>query len=260
MVMKKVFIVILSVVFFLYSEAQEHNYKAGEVLKYKLSYSGLLNAGISTLEVKEASLSGKEYYHIVGKGWTTGLIKTFFKVNDRYETYIDKQTSKPTKFIRKIDEGGYTKDKELTFNHSTKKVLVNNKKNNTKKTYIFKSRNLQDMLSAFYYLRDYDTSTMTTGDEINIKVFMDEEEYSLKLKILGREYKKIKGIGKIKCLMIRPYVASGRVFKEEESVTVWVTDDKNHIPVEIKASLAVGSLKADLIEYKNLKQTLVFEK
>ncbi|MGB1253780.1 MAG: DUF4129 domain-containing protein, partial [Candidatus Promineifilaceae bacterium] len=31
--------------------------------------------------------------------------KWFFKVKDRYESYIDKETGMPYKFIRKIDEG-----------------------------------------------------------------------------------------------------------------------------------------------------------
>lgn len=256
--MKKVFILIISLFIFTFSYTQEHNYKVGEFLKYRIHY-GPLNAGMSTIEVKESKIAGRDHFHIIGKGWTTGVVKTFFKVTDRYESHIDKGTGLPSKFIRKIDEGGYTKDKELVFNHSSKQVFVNDKKHNKTRYIDFKEKNIQDMISAFYYLRDYDTSNMGIGDEINIKIFMDEEEYALKLKILGKEYKRIKNIGEIECLKIRPYVVSGRVFKEKESVTVWVTNDRNHIPVQIKASLAVGSLKADLVEYKNLKNTLVFK-
>jgi hypothetical protein len=50
-------------------------------------------------------------------------------------------------------------------------------------------------------------------------------------------------------------VQSGRVFKEKESLTVWVTDDKNKMPILIKAELAVGSLKASLTEFKGLKHS-----
>ncbi|MFV0530024.1 MAG: DUF3108 domain-containing protein [Flavobacteriales bacterium] len=256
--MKKVFVFIISCFLCVCNYAQEHNYKVGEFLKYRIHY-GPLNAGISTIEVKESKLARKDHFHIIGKGWTTGVVKTFFKVKDRYESYIDKETGLPSKFIRKIDEGGYTKDKELLFYHSLKQVFVNDKKHKNTQYINIKDNKIQDMISAFYYLRDYDTSNMGAGDEINIKIFMDEEEFALKLKILGKEYKKIKSIGSIECLKIRPYVVSGRVFKEKESVTIWVTNDRNHIPVQIKASLAVGSLKADLVEYKNLKNTLVFK-
>ncbi|MNL76302.1 hypothetical protein D3C87_2022480 [compost metagenome] len=54
-------------------------------------------------------------------------------------------------------------------------------------------------------------------------------------------------------MVFKPLVQTGRVFKEKESVTLWITDDNNKVPVRIKADLAVGSLKADLDEYKGLK-------
>ncbi len=257
--MSRISISILFLFFSVYSHSQLHNYQDGEFLKYRIRYS-FVNAGISTLQVKEVNLRGRKHFHVIGKGWTTGLIGTFFKVEDRYESYIDEKTSLPIKFIRKIDEGGYTKDKELAFNFSAKRVLINDKKHQKKQYINFKDAKLQDMISSFYYLRDHDTSQMKAGDAIRINFFLDGKEHLMRLKILGREYKKIKGKGKIACIKIRPYVISGRVFKEKESVTIWVTDDKNHIPVQIKASLVVGSLKADLIEYKNLKNPLVFKK
>ncbi|WP_339609279.1 DUF3108 domain-containing protein, partial [uncultured Planktosalinus sp.] len=45
----------------------------------------------------------------------------------------------------------------------------------------------------------------------------------------------------------------GRVFKEKESLTVWISDDDNKIPLKIVADLAVGSIRAELDEYKGLK-------
>ena len=57
-------------------------------------------------------------------------------------------------------------------------------------------------------------------------------------------------------MIFRPYVQAGRVFKEEESLTVWISDDENKVPLRIKASLAVGSLKADLEEVKGLSHPL----
>ncbi len=241
-----------------FTYAQDHNFKDGEFLRYRMSYLGV-NAGEATIEVKNSRLSGQDHFHIIGKGWTTGLTKMFFKVSDKYESYINKETSLPSKFIRKIDEGGYTKNKVLEFDYNTKKVFQNDKKRKETKYLNFEDDQIQDMISALYYLRDYDTSKMGVGDEIDINIFMDEQEYAMKLKILGTEEKKINNLGKVDCLKIRPYVESGRVFKEKESVTVWVTNDNNHIPVQIKASLAVGSLKSDLVEYKNLKNKIVFK-
>mgnify|MGYP003615895530 CR=1 FL=1 len=238
--------------------AQTHNYQSGEFLKFRVHYMGV-NAGFATLSVKDATFAGKPHFHVVGKGSTSGVSKMFFKVNDTYETYINKSTSLPSKFIRNINEGGYTKNLDMMFNHSAKSVVVNDKKAGKSTTYKFTGANMQDMLSSFYYLRDYDTSKLKIGDFINIKMFMDEEEYTFKLKMLGKEVVKTKW-GKINCLKVRPYVAAGRVFKEQESLTVWITDDKNHIPVNIKASLMVGSIQAELYEYKGVKNSLTFSK
>ncbi len=257
-IMEKLAILILTIFVMNFTYAQDHNFKDGEFLKYRMSYLGV-NAGEATIEVKNTRLLGQDHFHIIGKGWTTGLTKMFFKVSDKYESYINKETSLPSKFIRKIDEGGYTKNKVLEFDYNTKKVFQNDKKRKETKYLNFKDDQIQDMISALYYLRDYDTSKMGVGDEIDINIFMDEQEYAMKLKILGTEEKKINNLGKVDCLKIRPYVESGRVFKEKESVTVWVTNDNNHIPVQIKASLAVGSLKSDLVEYKNLKNKIIFK-
>ncbi len=59
--------------------------------------------------------------------------------------------------------------------------------------------------------------------------------------------------GTINCLKIIPQVMSGRVFKDKEGVTLWVSNDKNYIPISMKAELAVGSLKADIDSFKNVK-------
>ena len=70
-------------------------------------------------------------------------------------------------------------------------------------------------------------------------------------------YEKIKTkFGTINSMKFRPYVMSGRVFKEQESLTIWVSNDENRVPLKIQASLLIGSLKAELIQYKNLKTNL----
>ena len=59
--------------------------------------------------------------------------------------------------------------------------------------------------------------------------------------------------GEVSTMVFRPLVQSGRVFKEQESLTVWISDDDNKLPIRIKASLAVGSIKADIEAYRGLK-------
>ena len=107
------------------------------------------------------------------------------------------------------------------------------------------------MISTFYFLRSQNTTNLKTGDEINVSMFFDDKSYPFKLKFLGYETLKTK-FGKVKTQKFRPLVQAGRVFKAQESVTVWITADDNKIPIKMKASLAVGSLRAELEAYKGL--------
>jgi len=243
-------------------QSNESAFQKGEWFKFRISYSGWLKAGEATLEIKEKKLHNKPVYHVIGKGKTTGLVSAFFKVRDRYESYFDKESILPYKFIRKIDEGGHTKDIEIDFDQTNKTAKVNNKKHKTIKN-IDTKENIQDMVSAFYYLRNnYDTDKIKPGDVVKLNMFFDEENYPFKLKFLGRETIKTRVNGtriKIKTLKFRPYVLAGRVFKEEESLTLWVSADKNKIPLKIQANLAVGSLRADLDQYKGLKHSFQVE-
>lgn len=235
------------------SVAQSKAYDVGEWFKFRVHY-GFVTAGYATLAVSDTVLDNKEVYHIKGYGKTTGLSRAFFKVEDDYQSYIDADMDIPYRFIRKIDEGGHTKDIQIDFDHSTQLAKVDNKKHHVV-DYVSFPKDAQDMVSAFYYLRNnLDVSTIKPDDTVDMNMFFDKENYKFRLKFLGREVIKTK-FGKQKTLKFRPYVSAGRVFKEKESLTVWVTDDENKMPLLIKADLAVGSLKASLSEYGGLKHS-----
>lgn len=237
-----------------HSQKVEPAFQGGEWFRFRMSYSSWLKAGNATLSVSETKINGKDCFHVVGKGWTTGMVSWFFKVEDQYESYFDSKSGQPYKFIRKVDEGGYTKDIEIAFDHEEKQALVYDKKNDNKKT-IPIEQNVQDMVSAYYFLRNnYNIDDVKVGESIEMNMFFDEENYVFKLKFLGEEIIKTE-FGKVKTLKFRPYVLAGRVFKEEESLTLWVTADKNKIPLKIQADLAVGSLRADLDAFKGLKHS-----
>ena len=226
-------------------------FQEGEWLKFRVYY-GIFNASYATLEVNNASLNNKDVLHVVGKGKSTGLLHLFFKVDDNYETFIDKNSGLPYRFIRQIDEGGHTKDLQIDFDQKLNKAYVFNRKHNENKTYTTED-NVHDLLSSFYYIRnDLNTSKLVNGQEIHLNMFFDDENHNFKLKFLGREVLNTK-FGKIATLKFRPYVMAGRVFKEKESLTLWITDDKNKMPIRIKAELTVGALNADLEEFKGLK-------
>lgn len=221
-------------------------FKRGEVLSFRLHY-GVVDAGTATLEVTDEAkdLAGRKTFHIVGLGKSKGAFDWFFKVRDRYETYMDEKALVPWLFVRRISEGGYTCSQDYVFNHFNEKVNVGNNE-------IFDiSPNMQDMLSAFYHARTLDLSEAKPGDVYTVNAFVDKEIFPVKIKFVARENIKT-DLGTFKCLKFRPVIQKGRVFKTEEDLNVWISDDKNHIPILGQADVLVGSIKMELMSYSGL--------
>lgn len=220
-------------------------FKRGEKLVYKLHY-GIIDAGRAELEIKDDAreIGGRRTLHAVGIGYSKGSFDWFFKVRDRYETYIDEQAIVPWVFIRRVNEGGFIINQDQVYNHFKRKVNSNGK--------IFDvPENVQDMLSAFYAARTMDFSKAKEGDIFSVSSFVDDEVWELKIKYVGKETIKV-GNNKFRCLKFRPVVQKGRIFKKEEDLNVWISDDKNHIPVRAEADILVGSIKMDLVSYSGL--------
>lgn len=238
---------------FINLNAQEKRaYQDGEKITYRIHY-GLVNAGYASIEMKDIVKDNKKIEHVNGKGWTTGMLRWVFPVKDNYQSFIDKKTGYPVRAIRKLKEGGYTKNVELFFEKDSV-VTVDHKH---KKSKTVAAKQVQDMISAFYYLRNNVPDTLKVNEFVEINMFFDRKKFPFKLVKLGEENLKTK-FGEIKCIVFRPLVKSGRVFKEQESLTLWITADENRIPVRVKADLAVGSLKADIDAYKGLAHPVAF--
>ncbi|WP_106144894.1 DUF3108 domain-containing protein [Flagellimonas meridianipacifica] len=251
--MKKIYI-LLCILFTLPMAGQKTYpaFKSGEWLKFRIHY-GFLNASYATLQLSTDKIDSIPVYHVVGRGKTTGFASIFFKVDDTYESYFGRKDGKPYRFIRKINEGGYTKDIEIDFHYAEDKAILKDNKNG-KEFDIPVHDDIQDLLSASYHLRNrYKLEDFKEGQSIDMDMLFDDDGvFKFKLKFLGKEIIRTK-FGKVECLKFRPLVQSGRVFKEKESLTLWVSNDMNKIPVRIKADLAVGSLKADLDGYNGLR-------
>ncbi len=255
--MKKILIFLLFPLLISFDSQREDAFQTGEWFKFRVHY-GMINAGYATLEVQDGVINNKKVYHVIGKGYSTGMSRFFFKVDDLYESYFDKVTGNPYKYVRKIDEGGYTKNQEGFFNPASDRVLVKDFDNKTEKTFVIPN-NTQDIVSAFYYLRNYPTiDKLKVGESVAIDMFFDDETTKFKLKFIGRADIETK-FGVIPTMIFRPLVQSGRVFKEKEALTVWISDDDNKIPVRIQANLAVGSIKADLDGFKGLKNSFTIK-
>ena len=221
----------------------------GEKLTYRVHY-GLINAGEAVLEVKgDSTIIGKrKTLHLVGNGKSLGAFNWFFKVRDNYESYLDEESLMPWLFIRNVEEGSYKLDRTVLFNQYKKKAVVDDS------TYVVPAY-CQDLLSAFYYARTLDLENLALNDTVSINTFFDKENYQLMIKYIGKDTLD-SDIGDIRCLKFRPLLQVGRVFKEEEDMTVWISDDPNKVPVRVQANVVVGSIKMDLNDTEGLLHKL----
>lgn len=222
-------------------------FKKGEKIEYIVHY-GFVDAGTATIEVKneEHQIFGNDALHVVGTGKSKGAFDWFFKVRDTYESYIDKDEVIPYLFHRDVSEGGYEFTQDYAFYHDKNKMATH------KNTMVDVPYGVQDMMSAYYFARTLDIDKYNVGDVIVMQAVVDEKLEPLKIRYLGKETIEIRN-GEYKCLKFQPLVQKGRVFKDEEDLTVYISDDKNKIPVLVKANVLVGSIKMELANYENLK-------
>ena len=219
----------------------------GEKLIFRVYYNmGFLwiTAGNATINVSETEMNGKRTFHILGDGFTAKSYEWFYKVSDRYETYIDEQTMAPVRFLRDVNEGGFTIKNDVKFYQSNGKAVSD--------TSVFTiPKCTQDLLSAIYFARNIDYSHLNYGDVVPFSLFLDNQVYHLNIKYLGKERITTK-MGEYNTIKIVPQVIRGTIFKDEDKLTVWVSDDLNHLPLRVSSPILVGSVKVDLIGYNNL--------
>ncbi|RFC55949.1 DUF3108 domain-containing protein [Brumimicrobium aurantiacum] len=229
-----------------YPTIQSKSFTSGEKLTYRISY-GIMDAGEAVLTVKETKkkgANGRPLYHVKGEGKTLGAFNWFYKVEDVYESYVDKKGVFPWLFLRDINEGGYEKEQEYVFQQNKQKVVSEGKSYKV-------PLGVQDMISSFYYARTLDFKNMKVGEITEFKCFMDEEVWPLKVKYVGKEDISIRK-GTFECMKFQPVVQEGRYFEEPDDVEFWVTNDENRIPVLVKAKIPVGSIKMHLVEWEGL--------
>ena len=229
-------------------------FKRGEYLKFRVYYHSLLTgnvtAGEASLEItsENKKIGNRNTYHVVGMGQSKGAFNLFFKVNDRFESYIDEEALVPWIFIRRTREGGYVKDDDVTFNH-----YKNIAKSRTNTCTV--PDNVQDILSIFFYARTMDYSKAKVGDVYELQFFLDDSTYNSKMIFEGEDVVKTK-LGTFNAIKFRPMVATGEVFDEAYPMTLWVSNDKNRLPLIAESAVIVGSVRIELIEYSGLNNMI----
>ncbi len=224
------------------------SFKDGEKLIFRVYYNmGFvwINAGNVHFSTVQEEMNGRKVYHITGVGKTAKSYEWFYKVKDKYETYLDKESMLPERFVRDVNEGGTKINQDVTFNHKKGQAISDGKSYSI-------SRCTQDVLSAIFFARNIDYNKHKPGDKIPFTMFLDDKMYSLYIKYVGKEEIETK-MGTYKAIKIVPLLIEGTIFKGGEKMTVWVTDDENHLPLRVDSPILVGSIKVDLVGYDNLR-------
>ncbi len=229
--------------------AQHKSFQPGERLKYSIYY-GPIRGGEAVLEVRQGKYNEKPVNYLHLNGRTVGLANVLYSVDDTYESFTDIETDLPYKSIRDIKEGSYKHYSEQVFDHWSREdsSIVYS----TKVGQVLAPKNSNDILSAFYYIRNHLMwNPLTVGDTLVVETYFSDEIYTMRVRFMGYEDIKTK-LGKVNCLRLVPIVITGRVFKNEDDMTVWFSNDKNFLPIRVRFNIIVGAAYCDLIEYSGL--------
>lgn len=221
----------------------------GEKLTYRVHY-GVLNGGNAHFEVddKPHAVGDRQTYRLKVYGKSTGLVDMMFKVRDEYESYMDVSALVPWKATKNVREGGYRDTDFIVFDH-TRRIA------SSRRGQLAIPEGTKDLISSIYYARTLDMTSAKPGDVFPVTFYLDHKNYEFRFKFIGRETIET-DMGKFKALKVKPQVIEGRVFKDQEAITMWVTDDENKLPLRVQSEIWVGSLKADLIEMKGIRNPL----
>ena len=233
---------------------ENSTFNQGEEIIYKVYYNWNF-IWISAGEVRFNVRDSGDMYHVVVLGRTYDSYDRFYRVRDRFETYLDKQTLMPSVFIRHVEEGKYRRYNKFIFDQESKSVdsYQGHSADSNELVQLSFDECMHDVLSILYYMRNLNLDTLNSGDAFPIKVFL-EEEYPLNVRVVEKNStERIKGMGKVPAHVLRSELIAGEVFKDDDQMTAYISTDQNRIPLMLESPLTVGKMKAVLVHHDGLR-------
>ena len=242
---------------------REPAFKSGEKITYTASYAlGFLYTDVAEVSLGvNAENNQSNQFKITAKGNTYSFYDKFFKVRDLYEARFQMPGFKSTYFHRDVYEGGYTVKNTYAFDWENHEIngTVEKKKGTNTVNIPMDGKQPFDVLTSLYYFRNIDFEKGKVNTVYPISVMLDDSIYTIGCKYAGKEVRKIKAMNaKVNCLKLQLEVIAGEVFKGAEVITIWVSDDHNHIPLEMEFPIRIGKVKARIQKYENLKYPINF--
>jgi len=228
------------------------NFGVGEHLEYRVRY-GIFSAAEAVVDVAPQIqyVNGRPCYKINILGTTLGAFSWFAKVRDEWQSWTDTSAIVSQKFYRNIQENNYRKVETTLFNHGSDDALVTDEEG-TKKYDV--PNHVQDAISGYFYLRTLDFSKLALNEAVEVPTFFENKVYKLKAKYRGRDVVRTK-YGKINALRITPIMPNNQLFKGENSIRIWISDDANKVPIKVEVDLWVGSMVMEVSNYRGARNS-----
>lgn len=236
----------------------------GEELKYSVNF-GWFTIGEATMKVQKNNyrVNHRDCFKVDIYGKTSGMVDWVAKVDDHWGAYVDSSALVTHIAYRNIKEGRYRRNEITRFDHVTDNIEVKILDQKTREfmepMYYQSKDDMRDMIGGFFYLRSVDYSTKTIGDTIKVSGFFEDTFYDMNIIYKGKEEVKTK-MGKFSTLKLVPVMPNNSLFDGENSITVWLSDDENKVPVKVDANMFIGHAGIELINVDNIKHELNVER
>lgn len=220
----------------------------GEELKYGIYYS-FIRAGTAYIKNRGlTTVNGRKAFLLQTTAFSAAVIDAFFKVRDINYSWLDAENFYSLGYLQSVREGGYKRDEWLIFDYP-KKLFYGELQKKEDPHIISGPLDMQvlDMLSSLYFVR---AQKLEVGKDIVFDIINRERQYPLVVKVLKKETVKTDA-GKFDCIVVEPQFRGEGIFVSKgKSLKVWLTDDEYKMPVKMKTEVFIGSVSAELLEYK----------
>lgn len=210
----------------------------GERLEYDVKF-GKLRVGSGSMEVAGVQdVRGRETWHTIFevRGGTF-----FYRVNDKYESWIDRHTGNSLRFKQDLNEG--RRDVERHFEIYPERAVFQENGEDTTQASV---KNPLDDGSFLYFLR---TIPLAVGETYTFERYFRPDRNPVTIKVVRKERIRVPA-GEFDAIVVQPVIKTKGIFSENGHAEVWLSDDENRIMLQMKSGLSFGSLNLYLKSYR----------
>jgi hypothetical protein len=230
------------------------SFQHGEQLTFVANHTWGLKVGelITKVALKEDGV--EPYFQAIASVKTFSFFDIFFRIRDTYEARFRERNLTPLYFYRDIHEGKYTIQNRFNFIEGHKVDAQITRSNNRIKDTVMQGKACTfDLMTLLYFARNIGISNLKEGELLSLSFVIDEEIHDLFFRYIGKEEKKVSGVGTFRCQKFAATLVAGVVFTGKEEMLIWLSDDNNHLPIWLESPIVVGKVTARISKYEGLK-------